>query len=261
MGIFELVIIVAAAAIFIILVRRFPDTSENGAEAGPLRFRRPHFSLGLVSKPFKIVRTMLRRDTRPDHQFWPDDEKPVPNHLETARQYEPGSGPQELEHYSPALKQLLSEAGSHFDASRYREAEDQYLKAAALDPKCVLAYNRLGLIYLKRPEAMNDAEEAFRQAYKYDPSNGYILDNLGLVNFTKGLFNEAVGFYERSIAADTKVAERHAHLGLAYLSLRHYAKAVRHLARAWALEPSNDEYKQLLDDAKERERRLRLTRQ
>mgnify|MGYP001615744035 CR=1 FL=1 len=258
MGIFEIIIIVAAAIIFIILIRRFPDTSEHLDVSSRHKFNFPKFSFASLSNFGRVLLAKLQK--RPRSDFWSEDAFESNNDNFDKNQFEPGRDPKDLEHYSPAVKQLLSLAGEHYDGGRLREAEDLYLKAAAEDPKCVLAYNRLGQIYLKRPEALDDAEEAFRQAYKFDPENGFILDNLGLVNFAKGLFNEAINFYEKSIEANKQIAERHAHLGLAYLSLRHYAKAVRHLARAWALEPSNDEYKSLLDDAKDRERRLRSSR-
>ncbi len=255
MGIFEIIIIIAAAIIFIILIRRFPDTSEHLDISSHIKFNRPKISFGFLANSWRMFLAKIRRQPKSD--FWPEDGAEADNDMSDKHQFEPGRDPKDLENYTPAVKQLLSLAGEHYDGGRLREAEDLYLKAASEDPKCVLAYNRLGQIYLKRPEALDDAEEAFRQAYKFDPENGFILDNLGLVNFAKGLFNEAINFYEKSIEANKQIAERHAHLGLAFLSLRHYAKAVRHLARAWALEPSNDEYKALLDDAKDRERRLR----
>ena len=128
------------------------------------------------------------------------------------------------------------------------------------EPRCVLAYNRLGIIYLQKEETSTDAEEAFKQALKYEPNNGYILNNLGLLAFNKGLFNEAVSFYEKSISVDSNIASRHANLGLAYLSLRQYAKAAHSFAKAWSLDPTNQEFKNLLNEARDRERRLKSTK-
>lgn len=253
MGIFELIIIIASAIIFIILIRRFPDTNESTPSKSRFSFNRPQFSFPSIKNPLR------GRDSHKNGSTLLSDPTHPPL-IQAPNQYEPGTSPKELEHLSPALKQLLSEAGNLYDSGDYDKAERLYLEAAAEDPKCTLAYNRLGLIYLKKKETLDDAEEALRQAHRYDPKNGFILDNLGLASFMKSMYNEAVNFFEQSIAADNTVAERHAHLGSTYLSMRQYAKAVRYLARAWALDPSNTEYKDLLDDAKERERRQRSIR-
>ncbi len=252
MGIFELIILISAAIIFIILIRRFPDTADRTDRGAAPRRSFPSLSLPSFSDRFKSKPLAATSAT--------DVAEPASITPVAPNQPEPGTDPDELARFNPSMRQLLSEAGTAYAKGDFMTAERLYLKAASEDPKCVIAYNRLGLLYLKNPKTLEDAEEAFRQAHKYEPDNGYVLDNLGLVMFTKGLFNEAVGFYERSITSDDKIAERHAHLGLAELSLRHYAKAVRHLARSWALEPSNLEFKELLDDAKQRERRQRTER-
>ncbi len=270
MGIFEVLILISAAIIFIILVRRFPETAENlpdkqvnPTSSSRFRWRLPSVRLG----------SLLRRPaSSPGTTF--DDMAEPPRHKNT--QPEPGTTPSDLEHISPELRQVLNDAQKYYELRQFDMAEKLYLKVAAESPRCVMAYNRLGEIYLERglnlldndnpalaeraKTMLIDAEEAFYQALKYTPANGFILNNLGQIAYHKGHFNEAVKFYDQSLAGDERVSIRHANIGLAYLSLRQYGKAVRHLSRAWSLEPNNQHYKDLLDDAKERDRRQRSAR-
>ncbi len=254
MGIFEIIILVASAIIFVILVRRFPETS--GGTTHQARFSLPKFSLPKL--PHRES-----GNNSPDNIPFDQDtdlESETPTLVRSTAQFEPGTTDAELEVLPTHLRRILSDANSHFEAGRTEEAEKLYLEAATEDPKCTLAYNRLGLIYLKKDNGLADAEEAFHQALKFAPGNGYIYNNLGLVAFKKGLYNEAINYYKQAINADPRIAERHANVGATHLSLRQYPAAIRHLAKAWSLEPQNQEYKELLDDAKARERRQRSTK-
>lgn len=260
MGIFEIVIFVSAAVIFIILVRRFPDTAESLPGA---TIRLPKFgpTLSPLKHSFKALKNLMpKRHHNPQSPHQTPDATDVTASIIIKQQFEPGSSPDDLDRMPHDLKSTLMEAEKLFAGENFVDAEKFYLKAAAREPKCVTAYYRLGSIYMNRKDGLDDAEAAFQQAHKFEADNGFVLNNLGLVNFHKGLFNEAVGFYEQAIIADGSLAVRHANLGLAYLSLRHYAKAVRALSRAWSLDPHNQEFKQLLDDAKARERRQRTIR-
>ncbi len=256
MGIFELLILISAALVFIILVRRFPETAEDIHQHGSKQTARWSFHVPKITLP------RLRSKTNLPLPFQ-DGNEPEPEPAIMGRepaQAEPGTSADDLKTLPIHLRKHLSDAQQFFENKDYSEAEELYLAVAAEDPTCVLAYNRLGLIYLDRENGLLDAEEAFYQALKYEPANGYLIDNIGQVAFHKGHYNEAIKFYEQALAIDAAITVRHSHLGLAYLSLRQYAKAIRHLSKAWALEPKNAEYKQLLDDAKERERRQRLER-
>ncbi|MFA6081869.1 MAG: tetratricopeptide repeat protein [Patescibacteria group bacterium] len=271
MGIFEIIIFVAAAIIFIILVRRFPETAEGVAPKATQNRRLFKFKFKLPQlhfKKFGPMRVPFNDSMSENDQI----SEPQPDVTKSAEpninQYQTATNSQ--------LKNLLADGQKYFDLRQLDMAEKQFLNAAAIDPKCVLAYYRLGQIYLERgiatampaavdgPKRVNsalvDAEEAFMQAYKYDPANGYILHYLGRVAQIGENYNEAVEYFEKAVGEDDKNAAWHFDLGQAYLSLRQYGKAVRYLSRAWSLEPRKSLYKDALDDAKERERRQRTNK-
>lgn len=266
MGIYEIVIIICAVVIFIILIRRFPETVETHGNTGgfhmpktSFKFPKPHFS---IPKPkININSGKNIADAKPADPFPFDQDQSVADIPKAqTKQSEPGTNFDNLVDIPAAQRQILRDANKYFELKQFDMAEKLYLQAAAADPTCVSAYYRLGVIYMSHKESISDALEALNQANKFEPDNGYILNALGQVSVLKNLFHESITYFEQSIAADGGITERHANIGMAYLSSRQYTKAARHFSKAWSLEPSNAKYKELLDDAKDRERRLRAAR-
>lgn len=158
----------------------------------------------------------------------------------------------------PEVVELVERANEFFAAEEWKKAEKLYLKAAAKDPKCVKAYSRLGVIYLKIGKEYDDAKEAFKRALKLDPNNGYILNNLGLVYYNQEKNDQAIDCFQKAIKIDGNQASRHANLGIVYYAKRQYAKAERSLKKAIALDPDNHEYQDLLREAAEKKNSHRL---
>lgn len=268
MGIYEIIILIAAAIIFIIIIRRFPETA-NGDEVRINWFKLPKFKIPTA----KISGIKIPYMQKVDDFVFEDKVSTAPE-LKTD---EPGADLDEIKVKFPKLASTLEEAQNHLDLHQLDTAEKLYLQAAAEEPKCVVAYYKLGQIFLRRATspvhkevasltgqpnvALNDAEEAFLQALKYLPGNGYILNSLGHISYLRENYNEATKYYEQAAETNEKNAEWQADIGRGYLSLRQYSKAVRNFSKAWSLEPHNDEYKTMLDDAKDRERRIRSARQ
>lgn len=158
--------------------------------------------------------------------------------------------------YQPTqeVQELLAEADICFRKGEMKGAENYYLQAAAKDPRCSKAYSRLGVIYLENGENWEDAEAAFRQALKTDPSNGFILNNLGLVLYHQDKYADAVRNFEQAVRQDELNAARYANLGMAYMAMRQYAKAESFFKRALKLAPSELEYKDLLTESIEKKK-------
>ncbi len=152
----------------------------------------------------------------------------------------------------PELQEKLHQADIHFRKGELKAAEELYLEVAAKDPRCSKAYSRLGVIYLETGEDWQDAEEAFRQALKTDPDNGYILNNLGLVLYNQDKYADSIRQFELAMRQDEHNANRHSNLGKAYMAMRQYAKAESSFKRALKLEPNELEYKDLLEEAMEK---------
>jgi Tfp pilus assembly protein PilF len=160
----------------------------------------------------------------------------------------------EVSEYRPTseVESLLAEADICFRKGEVKAAEDQYLKAAAKDPKCSKAYSRLGVIYLEHGDNWQDAEAAFRQALKYDSENGFVLNNLGLVLYHQDRFADSIRNFEQAVRLDEHNAARHANLGMAYMAMRQYAKSESSFKKALKLSPNDMEYKDLLTESIEK---------
>lgn len=181
--------------------------------------------------------------------FDPQGEKPEPL-LEIIIPEEEDGG------YIPdrEVEGMLAEADIHFRKGEIKAAEKFYLQAAAKDPRCSKAYSRLGVIYLENGENYDDAEAAFRQAIKFEPGNGYIFNNLGLVLYHQDKFADAVRHFEQAVRQDELNAARHANLGMAYMAMRQYAKSESSFKKALKLAPNEMEYKDLLNEAIEKKK-------
>ena len=160
--------------------------------------------------------------------------------------------PEPVPSTDPEVTAFVEEADIHFRKGEMKAAENLYLKAAAKDPRCAKAYSRLGVIYLEQGDAYQDAEEALRQSLKVDPSNGYVLNNLGLALYHQDKYADAIRQFEQAVRLDELNAARHANLGMAYLAMRQYAKAESSFKKALKLEPNELEYKDLLAESIEK---------
>lgn len=212
-------------------------------------FRRREQSGG---SPVRMRQPKPTRQAKPAKQPGGFDFEMAQAEMEPAAQ---AKEPEPVVHTSDSeVEKLLAEADIHFRKGEMKAAEEYYLRAAAKDPRCSKAYSRLGVIYLENGENWEDAEEAFRQALKFDPENGFILNNLGLVLYHQDKYADAIRHFEQAVRQDELNAARHANLGMGYMAIRQYAKAESSFKKALKLAPNEMEYKDLLNEAIEKKR-------
>jgi tetratricopeptide (TPR) repeat protein len=96
----------------------------------------------------------------------------------------------------------------YFEADRLGEAEEQLLRSAESEPN-VIAYNRLGDIYLRRKDSSR-AERAFEHAAAIDPFDSHARFNLGALFMVKGRKAEALREYQAGLQTDPRNAEARA---------------------------------------------------
>lgn len=227
----EIVILLAAAAIFVILAVRFPKTSD-------LRFlRRPEKDL--PDKQIEEARKIL-------------NEKP----LEEIPTIEPpGEIPaDELDNYDDEVSQMLKDAREKIESGKYVSAENLLIDAICKESKCSWAYERLGFIYLTMGKNISDAAESFAMAVKLDKHNGKAWFGLGQIYFSAGSYNKAIDAFSKAVNISRTDAEYQAYLGKAYMEVRQYGKAAKALKRAASLDISNREYKELASVAEDKHR-------
>ena len=94
------------------------------------------------------------------------------------------------------------------------------------------ALNYLGYTYAEMGQNLDEAEQLIREALKYKPDDGYIIDSLAWVYFKKGYFKEAIKLLERAVTLvpdDPVVSE---HLGDAYMKIDNKKQALKYYNRS-----------------------------
>ncbi len=132
----------------------------------------------------------------------------------------------------------------------YRTAEEQYRRALALDATDGDAHNNLGtvLIQLGRP---GEAEAAFLQAARYQPSNPVPLLNLGLLLGGQDRDAEAERYLRRAVTLDPTNASLFLNLGTALARQTKLAEAIACYEEAVRLDPDDAQARDLLLRARE----------
>ncbi|MCK4468378.1 MAG: tetratricopeptide repeat protein, partial [Desulfobacterales bacterium] len=156
----------------------------------------------------------------------------------------------EYENAEKALKQALE---IDFDNSRIHfrlgvvydnwGRKDDSIKemktVISLDPKNANALNYLGYTYADLGENLDEAERLIKEALKYKPDDGYIIDSLGWVYFKKGDFKKAIKYLKKAVDLvpdDPIILE---HLGDAYMKTDNRANALK-LYKQSLLNKKND---------------------
>jgi Flp pilus assembly protein TadD len=125
-------------------------------------------------------------------------------------------------------------------AGNNKVAIEQLKQAITEYPNFMLAYNELGVQYMKLND-LNKADEALRTALKLSPDSATPLLNHGIVLALMGKFDLAVNDLQLSLKQKDQSARGHFYLGQALANLGRFGDAEQHLARA--VELGGDEMK------------------
>lgn len=196
--IWEILIILSLAGIFIIILRRLPEAAENEDTSTyqDTKFWAPSF-------PKENIQEVIK------------SEETVNNIKQTEILSDTSSTSSADANKQTQADKLIEEAEKLFGNKRYRQAEQIYIQAAALDPDNAKIYNRLGAIYLEQKN-FRDAREAFHTA----------------------------------LSLDLTVPSRNVNLGLAYLGMKKYQDALSYFQKALELDPASEKYQKLVEDTK-----------
>jgi tetratricopeptide (TPR) repeat protein len=99
------------------------------------------------------------------------------------------------------VKNHLDRGYKRFVDDAFDAALEEYRAALAIDPRCALAYNRMGNVYGKMGRA-EDAIEAYRNATVAAPKDVTGFVNLGTAYRNLGLHGEAIKAYEGVLEID-----------------------------------------------------------
>lgn len=112
-----------------------------------------------------------------------------------------------------------------------RQAQSLFRQVLSIDPNNAQANLRLGVMEMwaqKYPKA----QEYFARAYKSDPRDPMILNNLGLCRHQQGSVPEALALYEGALEIDPENVEARINLARALLHLRNFDAALLEAKRA-----------------------------
>lgn len=101
----------------------------------------------------------------------------------------------------------------------------------------------------KAAQAAGDLATAaakYREILKLDPTLGPAYNNLGMLYFKQGRYQDAVTVLERGLKVDPGMGSASALLGIAFYQMREYAKARPHLEAALAANPNDNNAEFLL---------------
>ncbi|OQX00856.1 MAG: hypothetical protein BWK80_61115 [Desulfobacteraceae bacterium IS3] len=115
---------------------------------------------------------------------------------------------------------------------RKRDSIEIMRKVIALDPKDANALNYLGYTYADLGENLDEAEQLIRDALKYKPDDGYIMDSLGWVYYKKGLYDKALEILEKSVKLVSDDPTIFEHIGDVYLMVGEKKKALEFFERS-----------------------------
>lgn len=128
--------------------------------------------------------------------------------------------------YEKALE--LAQAGNH------KAAIEQLKQAISEYPDFMLAFNELGVQYLRLGE-LDKAEEALAKAMTLAPDSATPLLTHGILLALMGKFNQAVIELQAALKQKEQSANGHLYLGQALANLGRFDQAETHLTRAIAI--------------------------
>jgi tetratricopeptide (TPR) repeat protein/transglutaminase-like putative cysteine protease len=136
--------------------------------------------------------------------------------------------------------ELIEAGAAALNSGKPREAIPLLQRAVELDPKTKLAYNDLGLAYL-RMRQFPEAEAAFHQQLEINPFDEHAYNYLGLTLQQEQKFPEAAAAYRRQLEINPLDPVTHAALGALFLEQHKYSEAVPELDKAAVLAPESAE--------------------
>ncbi|MGI9106264.1 MAG: tetratricopeptide repeat protein [Pyrinomonadaceae bacterium] len=156
--------------------------------------------------------------------------------LQTKRQLEakPGIINAALAAIPKSARELYEGALVSAQAGEHKRAVEQLKKAVVVYPEFSLAFNELGVQYLKLGET-GKAAEALRAALKLAPGIFVLHFNYGIILIQQKHFAEAEAELGRTLELDEAAFAAHLYRGRALIGLLRYDEAERALQRALAL--------------------------
>jgi tetratricopeptide (TPR) repeat protein len=130
-------------------------------------------------------------------------------------------------------------------------AEQAFHKVLTVDPTAGAAYANLGVVAMRRKQ-WDQALKLLRKAQRLSPKITGIRLNIGLVEFHRGNYPEAIGPFESVVKDQPDSLQANYLLGFCYTFVRRYSEAVQMLQPLWPQMSSQFVYLYALSNAANR---------
>lgn len=127
--------------------------------------------------------------------------------------------------------------------------EQYFLDIIKLEPKNLTHYDALGKYYLENHN-VTDAKDIYLYLTKHQPGNEAYHAKLAFCYYQTKNFNKAAEHYQKSLALDSTQPNRYYNLGLSLEASKRHEEALKAIAKALEIEPTNEKYKQTLQKIK-----------
>ncbi|TSC93192.1 MAG: response regulator receiver protein [Candidatus Berkelbacteria bacterium Licking1014_7] len=189
---FEIIIILAVAIIFVILVRKMPDESAQNL----IKSVKPKWGFSLPSIKFDLPKMPrfsslsrlagLIKKERSKQNFDPFEEEKENLPDEQKKEFD---------------IEKLKQADDWLAEGKMDEAEKMYVQLGAEFPGELRIFNRLGVVYLKQKN-FADARDSFLQALKIDDTQASRHYNLAMAYLGMGTREKARVCFKKAIEID-----------------------------------------------------------
>jgi tetratricopeptide (TPR) repeat protein len=154
-----------------------------------------------------------------------------------------------IAHYEASLKQsetpeaYFNLGNTYLRKKDYKQAIPYYQEALERNPRFADCYNNLAYTYMEENQNLDEAIRYARRAIRLKPANKvYYLDTLGMVQFRKGLLEEAMRSFEQAteLAVDKEMgALIYYHFGLVKMEAGLIEEAKKILEKSVELDPQS----------------------
>jgi len=138
------------------------------------------------------------------------------------------------------LKQQIEDTVNIFKSGDLSKAERLSKDLLKSNPQMVFLYNLVGLI-LAQDKKIDEAIEYYERGLKIDPNFAMIYNNLGLIFYNKGSYEnykKAEKYYIKSLEKNNKIPEPHTNLGNLYNVLGRIEEAIKCHKEAIKINPN-----------------------
>lgn len=128
-------------------------------------------------------------------------------------------------------------AGLSWQQSRiYADAETLYRTTITGNPDCWMAHNNLGMT-LARHGRVDEAIAYFQKSLAINPENAEAHYNLGIALADREQFDDAIAHYRKALEIKPDYAEAHSNLGAVLAGRGQFDEAIAHFQKALAINP------------------------